>query len=95
VVGECVIESGDKIDHFDFSIDGAYSQLFKACPYKRCCSDRLNAHPKSGHLIAVSCTPTAQRLLCVGVKQRQCQWSALTLVDADTVGTIGGAAGWH
>jgi 2-desacetyl-2-hydroxyethyl bacteriochlorophyllide A dehydrogenase len=32
VVGECVIESGDKIDHFGFSIDGAYSQLFKARP---------------------------------------------------------------
>ena len=32
VVGECVIESGQKIDHFGFSIDGAYSQLFKARP---------------------------------------------------------------
>src|ERR1700733_13109581 len=32
VVGECVIESGEKIDHFGFSIDGAYSQLFKARP---------------------------------------------------------------
>jgi L-iditol 2-dehydrogenase len=32
VVGECVIESGDRIDHFGFSIDGAYSQLFKARP---------------------------------------------------------------
>jgi len=32
VVGECVIESGDKIDHFGFSIDGAYAQLFKARP---------------------------------------------------------------
>jgi threonine dehydrogenase-like Zn-dependent dehydrogenase len=32
VVGECVIESGDKIYHFGFSIDGAYSQLFKARP---------------------------------------------------------------
>ena len=32
VVGECVIESGEKVDHFRFSIDGDYSQLFKACP---------------------------------------------------------------
>ena len=32
VVGECVIESGEKVDHFGFSIDGAYSQLFKARP---------------------------------------------------------------
>lgn len=32
VVGECVIESGEEIDHFGFSIDGAYSQLFKARP---------------------------------------------------------------
>jgi len=32
VVGECVIESADQIDHFGFSIDGAYSQYFKARP---------------------------------------------------------------
>ena len=32
VVGECVIESGEEVDHFGFSIDGAYSQLFKARP---------------------------------------------------------------
>jgi threonine dehydrogenase-like Zn-dependent dehydrogenase len=32
VVGECVIESGEQVDHFGFSIDGAYSQLFKARP---------------------------------------------------------------
>ena len=32
VVGECVIESGEKVDHFGFSIDGAYSQQFKARP---------------------------------------------------------------
>ena len=32
VVGECVIESGEKVDHFGFSIDGDYSQLFKARP---------------------------------------------------------------
>jgi L-iditol 2-dehydrogenase len=32
VVGKCVIESGEKVDHFGFSIDGAYSQLFKARP---------------------------------------------------------------
>jgi L-iditol 2-dehydrogenase len=32
VVGECVIEEGAKIDHFGFSIDGAYAQFFKAKP---------------------------------------------------------------
>jgi L-iditol 2-dehydrogenase len=32
VVGECVIEKRGKIDHFGFSIDGAYSQYFKARP---------------------------------------------------------------
>lgn len=32
VVGECVIESADQIDHFGFSIDGAYAQYFKARP---------------------------------------------------------------
>ena len=32
MVGECVIESGEQVDHFGFSIDGAYSQLFKARP---------------------------------------------------------------
>ena len=32
VVGECVIESGEEVDHFGFSINGAYSQLFKARP---------------------------------------------------------------
>ena len=32
VVGECVIESGEAVDHFGFSIDGAYSQQFKARP---------------------------------------------------------------
>lgn len=32
VVGECVIESGEEVDHFGFSIDGAYSQLFRARP---------------------------------------------------------------
>src|SRR5882762_7465866 len=32
VVGECVIESGEEVDHFGFSIDGAYSQLFKVRP---------------------------------------------------------------
>ena len=32
VVGECVIENGEKVDHFGFSIDGDYSQLFKARP---------------------------------------------------------------
>jgi threonine dehydrogenase-like Zn-dependent dehydrogenase len=32
VVGECVIEKRDRIDHFGFSIDGAYSQFFKARP---------------------------------------------------------------
>ena len=32
VVGECVIESGEEVDHFGFSIDGAYSQMFKARP---------------------------------------------------------------
>jgi L-iditol 2-dehydrogenase len=32
VVGECVIEKRDKIDHFGFSIDGAYAQYFKARP---------------------------------------------------------------
>jgi L-iditol 2-dehydrogenase len=32
VVGECVIESGEKVDHFGFSIAGDYSQLFKARP---------------------------------------------------------------
>ena len=32
VVGECVIESGEKVNHFGFSIDGDYSQLFKARP---------------------------------------------------------------
>ena len=32
VVGECVIESGEEVDHFGFSIDGAYAQLFKARP---------------------------------------------------------------
>lgn len=32
VVGECVIETGEKIDHFGFSIDGAYAQYFRARP---------------------------------------------------------------
>ena len=32
VVGECVIESGEEVDHFGFSIDGAYAQYFKARP---------------------------------------------------------------
>jgi L-iditol 2-dehydrogenase len=32
VVGECVIESGGKIDHFGFSIDGAYAQYFRVRP---------------------------------------------------------------
>ncbi len=32
VVGECVIEEGEQIDHFGFSIDGAYAQYFKAKP---------------------------------------------------------------
>ena len=32
VVGECVIESGEEVEHFGFSIDGAYAQLFKARP---------------------------------------------------------------
>src|ERR1700733_5740072 len=32
VVGECVIESHEQIDHFGFSIDGAYAQYFKARP---------------------------------------------------------------
>ncbi|MFI5387836.1 MAG: zinc-binding dehydrogenase, partial [Fimbriimonadales bacterium] len=32
VVGECVIESGEQVDHFGFSIDGAYAQYFKARP---------------------------------------------------------------
>jgi len=32
VVGECVIQTGEKIDHFGFSIDGAYAQYFRARP---------------------------------------------------------------
>ena len=32
VVGECVIEGSNHVDHFGFSIDGAYAQFFKARP---------------------------------------------------------------